>query len=113
MPQDPLRTIRLFRTVLFRPPDRSMPVPIGEPAVRPKAGVLGLLLSCTSLRWMKVQELPGALGQAPSWGEGGSSLARELGRMPDRFRSHSESSIRSRPPALVPEYPSALFCACT
>ena len=90
-----------------------MPVPTGVPAVSPNTGVFGLLLSCTTLRWMKVQELPGLFGQAPSCGEGGSSFAREVGKMPTRFRSHSESSISSRPPALVPEYPSALFWACT
>src|SRR2546422_6278825 len=85
------------------PPDISMPVPIGASQVMPEQGTFGLLLSCTLLRWMNVQEVFEVPGQRPLCGGGLSSLLSEFGRMPTLLQSHSESSMTRCPPAFVPE----------
>lgn len=79
-----------------------MPVPTGAPAVSPTAGVFGLLLSWTQLPWMKVHYLPGWSGQDPSCEGGGSSLASEFGKIPERLSFHSESSMTRWPPEFEP-----------
>src|SRR5437660_322384 len=90
-----------------------MPAPTGPAPAMPKAGTLGSLLSWTLLPVITVQDVAGVEGQAPFWGEGASSLLRELGTMPVRLPSHSEFWILRCPPALVPEKPRALCWACT
>src|SRR5437773_2533543 len=102
MPHAPWFSTRLFTTVSNIPPDISIPAPTGASPARPNAGTLGLLLSWTKFRWMKVQE-PVPLGQRPLCSGGASSLLRELGTIPVLLRSHSESSMRRLPPELVPE----------
>ncbi len=104
MPQAPLWVTRFRITVSSRPPAITMPVPIGEGVV---SGVWGLLLSWTLLCSKIVQEYvpvgPVPWGQAPSWGEGASSLFWLLVTIPLAFLSHSEFFRISLPPAFVPE----------
>src|SRR5512143_1216339 len=113
MPQAPLPVTRVPCTVSLRPPERRIPVPTGTVAAIPSPGVLGLLLSCTELYWISVQDVPGWPGHEPSWGDGRSSLASVVEAIPTRLWSHSENSSTRWPPALVPEKPCGLFCACT
>ena len=100
--------MRLPITVSWRPPASTMPVPTGPSAAVPERGTFGLLLSWMSFLRKSVQEwLPvGPLsppGQAPSCGDGASSLFWLLVTMPQVFSSHSDFSTIRCPPELVPE----------
>ena len=59
------------------------------------------------MSWMKLFRMnvhePFPSGQAPSWGEGWSSLFRLFGTMPVRLRSNSLFSMIRWPPEFVPE----------
>jgi hypothetical protein len=65
----------------------------------------------TQQEWVWVTGLVPPLGQAPSWGDGESSLFWLLVSNPSLLWSNSEFSITSCPPAFVPEYPRVLYCA--
>src|SRR5947209_3328444 len=108
IPHAPLCSTRLDRTVSFRPPAISMPVPTGADPAIPEPGTLGLLLSWTKLFSITVHECVPVgpvppFGQAPSWGGGASSLFSELGTMPALLSSHSEFLMIRWPPLFVPE----------
>jgi len=81
--------------VSFRPPASTIPVPTGPSAAEPARGTFGLLLSWMLFLRKSVHEwLPvGPMrlsGQAPSCGEGASSLFWLLAEMPQVFSSHSD-----------------------
>src|SRR5258707_14330838 len=99
IPQAPLLVKVLPVTVSLRPPDTDIPVPVGPLAATPMPGTLGLLLSRTWLcmntqqEWVCVIGLMPPLGQAPSCGEGQSSLFWPLVSKPSLLLSHTEFSI--------------------
>src|SRR6266851_6637856 len=73
-------------------------------------GVFGLLLPmmmlCSSTVHSRLLR-----GQRPSCGGGASSLLSEFGATPLLLPANSEFRMTSRPPALVPEKPSAELVA--
>src|SRR5262249_47450635 len=92
MPQAPLFATRLLRTWSLRPPAITTPVPTGPSAAVPDCGTFGLLLSCTKLSRNRVHDRDRAVGQAPSWGDGASSLFWLFVTIPALLPSHSECS---------------------
>src|SRR5262245_9650258 len=105
MPQAPWSAIRLLRIVSKLPPEISMPVPTAGSS--PEVGTLALLLWVMRLCSMIRHDAVWLFGHRPSCGGGASSLLSEFGASPVRLWSKTEFVITNRPPALVPEYPSA------
>src|SRR4051794_33834521 len=103
-------------TVSLRPPAITTPLPTGPASAEPVVGTFGLLLSCTEFLVKSQQECVPVgpvppFGQAPSCGEGASSLFWLLVTKPDWLLSNSEFWMTRCPPELVPEYPRSLFWA--
>jgi hypothetical protein len=86
--------------VSYSPPSRSTPTPTA--GAMPAAGALALLLPVIWLCAIRVQERVVLPGQRPSCGGGASSLLSELGAIPVRLLSKTESRMIRRPPELVP-----------
>src|SRR3954468_17172740 len=109
IPQAPLFSKRLPTIVLSRAPETDIPVPTGPAAAVPAPGTFGLLLSCTKLcvntqhECVCVIGLVAPFGQAPSCGEGESSLFWLFVSKPSLLWSNSEFSITRLPPEFVPE----------
>src|SRR5438270_3604362 len=92
-PKERLLETWLPLTMSLRPPEMTTPLPTGPASAEPVVGTFGLLLSCTVFFVNSQQEcvpvgpIP-PLGQAPSCGEGASSLFWLLVTKPDWLLSN-------------------------